>query len=128
MQVQLLFGVDHDGLPVSGQKAGGAIVSFCQICRHESPGHEPNCPVLTGAVVRGALEQWAIQVSGNQGVQGLMQAAWHPPCETREQCFKLLGEHVYSALEHAYDALGALQDCCKPQEYRVFPKRALAAS
>jgi hypothetical protein len=22
--------------------------SFCQICRHDSPGHEKNCPVLTG--------------------------------------------------------------------------------
>src|SRR5690349_9104790 len=21
---------------------------FCQVCRHPAPGHEPNCPVLTG--------------------------------------------------------------------------------
>jgi len=27
----------------------------CQICLHEVPGHEPNCPVGTGEPVRGVL-------------------------------------------------------------------------
>jgi hypothetical protein len=36
-------------------------MSFCQICRHEVPGHEPNCPVLTGEPQRGV--QWLSGVS-----------------------------------------------------------------
>ena len=28
-------------------------VIFCGICRHEMPGHEPDCPVLTQEPVRG---------------------------------------------------------------------------
>lgn len=27
--------------------------TFCQICRHETPGHVPGCPVLSGEPQRG---------------------------------------------------------------------------
>jgi hypothetical protein len=34
-------------------------MSFCQVCRHEVPGHEPNCPILTGEPQMGMLSQSA---------------------------------------------------------------------
>lgn len=46
---------------------------ICGICRHEEPGHEPDCPVLTGAPVPGALSSQfsALQRQSMQG--GLSQ-------------------------------------------------------
>lgn len=29
--------------------------SFCGVCRHPFPGHEPNCPVASGAPVKGKI-------------------------------------------------------------------------
>jgi hypothetical protein len=29
--------------------------TFCGVCRHPTPGHEPNCPVYTGEPVSGAI-------------------------------------------------------------------------
>jgi hypothetical protein len=45
--------------------------SFCQVCRHPTPGHEKWCPVLTGEPQAGdsvTSEFWR-QFFQNQGVQ-----------------------------------------------------------
>jgi hypothetical protein len=35
--------------------------TFCGVCRHPTPGHEPNCPVYTGEPVSGAINVWPSQ-------------------------------------------------------------------
>ena len=39
-------------------------MTFCQICRHEIPGHEPNCPVFTGEPVRGQEPVHTVRFGG----------------------------------------------------------------
>ena len=36
----------------------------CQICLHEAPGHEPNCPVATGEPQVGVSQQPSLQSQG----------------------------------------------------------------
>ena len=35
--------------------------TFCQICRHPVPGHEPECPVFTGEPQRSVLDPERIE-------------------------------------------------------------------
>jgi hypothetical protein len=43
--------------------------TFCQICRHPSPGHEPNCPVLIQDVAA-AEQQQMLQNQLGQSAMG----------------------------------------------------------
>lgn len=84
-------------------------MSFCQVCRHESPGHEPNCPVLTGEPQPSV--SW-VDMSNHWAKAN--------PEEARERCYAIVGELASNALETAYNALGSLQDCCRPQHTQFF--------
>jgi len=46
--------------------------TFCQICRHPTPGHEPGCPVGTGEPVRG-VNVWPFGINPQDFPQGQVQ-------------------------------------------------------
>jgi len=74
--------------------------TFCQICRHPTPGHEPSCPVGTGEPVRGleqipqALFSCQEQIQGQAGQLGSgLQAMQAMPCPI---CGGINGRHVWA--------------------------------
>jgi signal transduction histidine kinase len=65
--------------------------TFCQICRHPSPGHEAGCPVLTGEAVRGFAGigpqdmQPLNQIQQAQGTLGGLGGTIYPACPQTSQ-------------------------------------------
>jgi hypothetical protein len=82
------------------RRTGGALVSFCQICRHEVPGHEPNCPVFTQEPVQG-VEQWVSGAGSFDHNQFLLDYA-------RTRVLELQEHHQRKSLErHAQGDMDA---------------------
>lgn len=78
--------------------------TFCQICRHPTPGHEPGCPVLTGEPQRGApgipqelySDQQQIQGQAGQMGSGINPQDMQPYSVVCPHCGGLNGVHAWA--------------------------------
>jgi hypothetical protein len=67
--------------------------TFCGVCRHPTPGHEANCPVLTGEPQRGVLNamQNAMQNTGvQQGMYWAGDPQYAPPYGVSDTDYRIL--------------------------------------
>jgi hypothetical protein len=93
--------------------------TFCQICRHPVPGHEPGCPVFTGEPQLGVLGSGRIEALVYP-IMELVRANFRQGPASRERVFESLNALAIAA--------GVILQACDDPEAVTFFSNALNAN